>query len=179
MTEAPDAESLVRGSIGIVTMVRVRVVLVGVLLVLAGCGVTVPTDPEGTLERVDGGFLRVGVSPNPPWTDATGPSAEEATPSGTEVDLVARFAEHLDAEVTWTVGGEEDLIAELAEGRLDLVVGGLTAKSPWASHAALTRPYVTVPGPDGAEEMHVMATPMGENAFLVTLETFLVEEAGR
>ena len=67
----------------------------------------------------------------------------------------------------------------VAEGKLDLVVGGLTAKSPWASHAALTRPYVTVPGPGGAEEMHVMATPMGENAFLVTLETFLVEEAGR
>lgn len=158
-------------------MVRVRASFVGALLLLAGCGVTLPTDPEGTLERVEGGFLRVGVSPHPPWTDAAGPGTDESTPGGTEVDLLVRFAEQLDAEVQWTVGGEEDLIAELAAGRLDVVVGGLTAKSPWASHAALTRPYITVPGPDGSAEGHVMATPMGENAFLVTLETFLVEEA--
>lgn len=167
-----------RGSISSVTRVRVRASFAGALLLLAGCGVTIPTDPEGTLERVEDGFLRVGVSPHPPWTDAAGTGTEDATPSGTEVDLLARFAEELEAEVRWTVGGEEDLVAQLAAGKLDVVVGGLTATSPWASHAALTLPYVTVPGPDGAAEGHVMATPLGENAFLVTLETFLVEEAG-
>lgn len=151
------------------------VVLVAVLALLAGCG-SIPADPEGTLDRVRGGFLRVGVSPHPPWTDVSGPVDGEQRPTGSEVELVTAFAESLDAEVHWTAGGEEELVGALSEGKLDLVIGGLTGTSPWSSHAAITRPYVTVPGADGSEEMHVMAAPMGENAFLVALERFLAVE---
>lgn len=147
----------------------------GVLaLAVAGCGITVPTDPEGTLDRVRGGELRVGVSPDDPWT--TLPGGDQAPPAGIEVELVEAFAEHLGAEVVWEVGSEERLVGDLEDGRLDVVVGGLTARSPWSSRAALTRPYVTVPGEHGEEENHVMATRTGENAFLVELEVFLIDQ---
>ena len=42
----------------------------GAAVLLTGCGVEIPADPEDTLERVRGGTLRVGVSPNPPHTVA-------------------------------------------------------------------------------------------------------------
>ncbi|UNX55009.1 transporter substrate-binding domain-containing protein [Georgenia sp. TF02-10] len=143
-----------------------------VLTVLGGCGVSVPTDPEGTLDRVRGGQLRVGVSPNPPWTDL--PDGPDGDPTGLEVDLVQDFARSLDAEVAWTAGGEEMLIGQLERAELDVVIGGLTAKSPWSSQAALTYRYLETTSPDGEKELHVMAAPMGENAFLVELERFLL-----
>jgi len=137
---------------------------------LAGCSGGFPADPDGTLESVTGGVLRVGVSSNPPWTE-TG----EGTPAGLEPELVEGFAESVDAEVEWTSGGEEDLVGRLERSELDLVVGGFTEASPWSAQAALTYPYTTVPGPDGAPEAHVMAAPMGENAFLVALESYLLD----
>jgi polar amino acid transport system substrate-binding protein len=76
--------------------------------------------------------------------------------------------------VRWTVAGEESLVHQLEAGRLDLVIGGLTAKSPWMRQVAFTRPYAAAPGPSGDSEQHVMAVPRGENAFLVTLERFLL-----
>ncbi|MBD7920264.1 transporter substrate-binding domain-containing protein [Cellulomonas sp. Sa3CUA2] len=140
--------------------------------VLAGCGVTVPTDPDGTLDRVRGGELRVGVSPHEPWTVPV----PDGTPTGLEVDLVEGFAQSLDADVVWTTGGEEELVGDLERGALDLVVGGFTASSPWTSKAAVTVSYVTVTDPDGKPEGHVMLTPMGENAFLVELERYLLDQ---
>ena len=139
---------------------------------LAGCSGGFPADPDGTLERVTGDALRVGVTSNPPWTEVQ----EGAAPSGLEAEIVAEFAETLDAEVDWTAGSEEVLIGDLEAGELDLVVGGFTGRSPWSERAALTTPYTTVPDEHGAPEPHVMAAPLGENAFLVRLETFLLEE---
>lgn len=152
-------------------MVRAVVAAVVGGVLLTGCAGAFPADPDGTLNEVRGGVLRVGVSSHAPWTDV-GPGR---APSGLEVDLVTGFAESLDAEVEWTASGEEDLIGQLERSELDLVVGGLTAASPWAEQAALTYPYTTVTGPDGAPEAHVMAAPLGENAFLVALERFLLE----
>lgn len=140
----------------------------------AGCASGLPRDPEGTLDRVQGGELRVGVSADPPWTEVAAPGATEPAVTGIEPTLVADFARALDAEVVWTVGGEESLVGDLADGRLDLVIGGLTEASPWTEQVALTRPYVTVPDAVGDAEPHVMAARMGENAFLVELETFLL-----
>ncbi|MFP3714222.1 transporter substrate-binding domain-containing protein [Puerhibacterium sp. TATVAM-FAB25] len=123
---------------------------------------------------MQGGELRVGVSADPPWTEVAAPGATEPAVTGIEPTLVADFARALDAEVVWTVGGEESLVGDLADGRLDLVIGGLTEASPWTEQVALTRPYVTVPDAVGDAEPHVMAARMGENAFLVELETFLL-----
>lgn len=203
---------------------------------LAGCGI--PRDPESTLDRVRGGTLRVGITESEPWT-----RLETGQPGGVEVELVQRFAAELGARVEWAAGSEADLIAALEVRELDLVVGGLTADTPWQTKAAITRSYATTrvvvavpasqPVPDDiaglrvAVELgtdaagiledktdaipvrvpdvtqvkgsavavddwlldnldlrdtgvhlrkakHVMATPLGENAFLVRLERFLI-----
>jgi polar amino acid transport system substrate-binding protein len=154
---------------------RVLSTVLGVLclvLTLASCGVSIPADPDDTLERVRQGTLRVGVSPQPPWTgvDAAG------EPVGRDVDLVADFAAGLGAEVRWVVGGEEQLITALEHGDLDLMVGGLTKDTPWTDKAAVTRPYAHGVDATGEPIELVMATPMGENAFLRSLETFLFEQ---
>ena len=36
---------------------------------LAGCGMSIPADPEGTLDRVSGGEQRIGASPDPGLVD--------------------------------------------------------------------------------------------------------------
>lgn len=153
-----------------------RLAVVGLLtLVLTGCGIAIPADPDGTLDRVEGGELRVGVSHNPPWTNV----AAEAEPTGVEPQLVRDFAVAHDAEVVWETGGEEHLMTLLDEGRIDMVVGGLTDSSPWTSHGALTTSYAESTGPDGSTDKHVMAVRTGENAFMVALERYaLAQELG-
>jgi polar amino acid transport system substrate-binding protein len=214
------------------------VVLLAVLA--AGCGI--PRDPERTLDRVTGGILRAGITASDPWT-----TLEGGRPGGVEVELVERFAAELGARVEWVEGSEADLIGALETRELDLVVGGLTADTPWQAKAAITRSYATTrvvvavpssqPAPDDiaglrvaveagtdaagiledktdaiavrvpdvtavkesavavdewlladldlrdtgvhlSKSKHVMATPMGENAFLVRLERFLIDHQG-
>ncbi len=207
-----------------------------VAVVAAGCGI--PRDPESTLDRVREGTLRAGITASEPWT-----TLEDGRPGGVEVRLVERFAEELGTRVEWVDGSEAELIRALEVRELDLVVGGLTADTPWQSKAAITRSYATTrvvvavpasqPVPDDiaglrvaveagsdaagiledktdaiavqvpdvtqvrgsavaiddwlldnlglrdtgvhlSKAKHVMATPMGENAFLVRLERFLI-----
>jgi polar amino acid transport system substrate-binding protein len=113
-----------------------KTLAVALALTLAACGI--PRDPEGTLERVDGGVMRVGVTEAPPWV---GLGAEE--PDGIEIRLVESLAEELDAEIKWVEGSEQELFGALTERDLDLVVGGLTAETPWSAEAAVTHPYLT------------------------------------
>lgn len=138
---------------------------------LAGCSSSIPADPEGTLERVTGGTLRVGVSESPPWVETT----EHGEPAGTEPDLVREFAERLGADPEWTEDGEEHLMEALERGELDLVIGGFTDTTPWVDFGAVTVPYAADER-DGTREKHVMIVRMGENAFLVALERFLLAE---
>uniref|UniRef100_UPI00350E438C ABC transporter substrate-binding protein n=1 Tax=Microbacterium sp. 3J1 TaxID=861269 RepID=UPI00350E438C len=137
---------------------------------LAGCGLSVPADPEGTLQSVTGGELRVGVSPDP------GLVSRDDPPTGSIPDLVTGFADSLDAEVDWTIGSEETLVGMLERGDLDLVAGGMTDQTPWLDKAGVSRGY---PGIDGAgDRTLVMLVPLGENAFLSALERYLDEEVG-
>ena len=135
---------------------------------LTGCSLQIPADPHGTLDRAEGGVLRVGATENPPWVEVD----EGSEPSGTEVDLLTEFADGRDADVEWTTGSEAVLIDALHRGELDVVVGGFLEDTPWAEKGAVTFPY-TADGPD----KHVMIVRMGENRLLVTLEEFLYEEA--
>ncbi|WP_157157276.1 MULTISPECIES: transporter substrate-binding domain-containing protein [unclassified Diaminobutyricimonas] len=144
-------------------------IIMAAVPLLTGCG-TIPTDPDGTFDRVSGGTLRVGVSLNSPWTE----QVTEDQFEGTEVALVERFADELDAEIQWTMAGEEALIRRLEHDQLDLVIGGLTDQTPWIDKAAITRPYAETSDEHGTRK-HVMAVPMGENRFLVELETFLLD----
>ncbi len=123
-------------------------VVIVVALASVGCGI--PRDPEGTLDRVRGATMHVGVTDNPPWVELG-----EGAPTGLEVELVERFAAGIEAEIEWIEGSEEELFAALEVHELDLVVGGITSVSPWASVAALTHPYLTtaclVAVPEGHE----------------------------
>ena len=124
--------------------------------------------PKGTLDRVRGGILRVGITYADPWVSRVG-----AEPTGVEVELVEAFARDLGSRVEWVQGSEEQLFEKLELGELDLVIGGITAKSPWKRKGAFTRPYATVLSETGQPEKHVMAAHMGENAFLTELDVFL------
>ena len=111
----------------------------------------------------------MGVSENPPWTEVY----DDGRVAGREVDLVRGFATEHGADVEWIPGAESELVMAMVRGDLDVVVGGLTSDTPWESEAAVTRPYADEVTPDGDAEQMVMATPLGENALLVALETYL------
>jgi polar amino acid transport system substrate-binding protein len=147
---------------------RITLTLLACAALLAGC--RIPDDPEGTLERVDGGVVRVGMTVNPPWTEL-----RDGRRAGIEVALVEELARSLRARTAWTDGAEAQLIEALEAGELDLVIGGVTKDSPWSDHAALTRPYATSTSEQGRRQEHVMVAPLGENAWLMRLERFLLE----
>ena len=157
-------------------MIRIWTVAVLVSLTLAGCGLAVPTDPEGTLEKVTGGTLRVGVTESiddeVTWVRVE-QSGADVEPSGIEVDLVREFASELDATVEWTEGNERQLAEQLKHGRLDLLIGGFADDTPWMTHGGLTQPYAETTDAFGTTLKHVMLVPLGENAFLVELDQFL------
>lgn len=158
------------------TRVRAAAVLAGTLL-LTGCGVDIPADPDGTLTAIErSGELVVGVSPHPPFT--TLPGSPDGPPGGTEVERVTSFAESLGAEPVWVVGGEEELVRQLEEGEIQVLVGGLTDKNPHLTRTGTTRPYLTTTE-DGRKVRHVMAVVPGENALLSALERFLDGESPR
>jgi polar amino acid transport system substrate-binding protein len=119
-----------------------------VALTLTACA-SAPTDPEGTLDRVSGGTMRVGVTENDPWTTISGPE-----PEGIEVAIVKSFAEEVEAEIEWFEGSEERLFGALKHGTLDLVIGGFGAKNHYAAEASLTHPYLTT--------QVVVAVPSGD-----------------
>lgn len=137
--------------------------LASATVLLPGCGLSIPTDPDGTLDRVrDDGVLRVGAAPSPDRVELGdgGPGG----PGGPEPELVSAFADDLGAEVEWTVAGEEELVRLLEAGDLDLAVGGFTEDNAWVDKVGLTRAY---------SGTHVMMVPMGENAFQSRLELWL------
>ena len=107
------------------------------LVFLVACA-SPPVDPEGTLDRVEGGTMRVGITASEPWTELT-----PEGPTGVEVEIVERLAAELDAEIEWVPGSEEELFGALKYSQVDLVIGGLGAKNPFAKEAALTHPYLT------------------------------------
>lgn len=98
----------------------------------------IPSDPEGTLDRVSGGTMRVGVSISEPWVIEEGGGF-----GGVEVELIEAFAAELEAEVEYFDGSEEELFAALAMHELDVVIGGFTSTNKHAMEAGMTHPYFT------------------------------------
>lgn len=133
------------------------------LFFLAACS-QYPADPKDTLKRATHGVLRVGYSENPPWTIATADG-----PEGIEADLIKAFAKKLNASIFWQQGTENILFQKLEKNELDIVIAGLTNKTPWKSKKiGLTRTYLKI-----EKEKHVMAVTQGENRFLIELEKHL------
>jgi polar amino acid transport system substrate-binding protein len=113
--------------------------LATVLAFVAAAGCQYPRDPDGTLNRVEGGgLMRVGVVETDPWVMLSG---DEPT-GGAEVELARRFARDLGARIEWVPGSEEELVDAAKEGQVDLLLAGMTNKSRWKKDVALTRPYV-------------------------------------
>lgn len=128
---------------------RIACLAFALLPLLASCG-ELPRDPEGTLDRVSGGTMRVGITDNDPWA-----IYDEGESTGAEVRILEGFAQDIDAEIEWHPGTEEDLMAALEVRELDAVIGGLTSTNPWSAKVALTHPYLTtsvvVAVPSGSE----------------------------
>jgi polar amino acid transport system substrate-binding protein len=114
-----------------------RRVLLGMLFMTLGSGCSIPSDPNGTLQQVRGGQLRVGLVENEPWVVAGN------TPAGVEVRLVEELAQELGAQPVWTWGTEQEHMEALHQFELDLVIAGLTDSSPWQEQVGLTNPYFT------------------------------------
>ena len=156
-----------------------RATIAGLLILVApAAACDLPRDSEGTLDRVRGGTLRVGFAVDTPWvTDSAGMAG------GVEGRIVNGLARSLGARVVWTHGHESELLTALHDRELDLVVGGLTADSPWKASIAFTKPYHVDSGfvvrslkAKRREEKHVLALPPGENGWLVYVERFLRDE---
>ena len=130
-------------------MRRLPVVLLLAAIAVAGC--QYPRDPDGTLNRVEGGVMRVGVTEADPWVLLEG----DRPIGGAEVELARRFARDVGARIEWVQGSEEELVDAAKEGQVDLIVGGLTSKSRWKKDVAFTRPYV--------ETRAVVGVPEGES----------------
>lgn len=116
-----------------------RTLALGILLAaLPGAGCQYPRDPDGTLNRVEGGVMRIGVTAADPWVLVAG----DKPSGGIEVELARRFARDVGARIEWVPGSEEQLVDAAKEGQVDLILAGLTSKSSRKKDVAFTRPYV-------------------------------------
>lgn len=145
------------------------------LLALASCTSdrTYPRDPEGTLERVRGGMLRVGVAHDPPFVLLQG-----AEPRGPEAELIRAYARHLGARIAWNRSGTAVLMRELEARRLDAVIGAHAKDSPWAKRVSTSRAYRIVDAQGRAVD-RVLALPPGENAWQLAFERFATSPDAR
>jgi hypothetical protein len=65
-------------------------------------------------------------------------------------------------------GAAEPLLLDLEAGKLDLVIGAISPKSPWAAEVAILRPIAEPTAPQ-----HLVVTPVarnGENKWIMLLE---------
>lgn len=141
------------------------------VLALSGCGIRIPNDPDGTLDRVTDGELRVGASPASTLVEVSNGEV-----SGSLASLIEGFAATRHAHIVWSIGSEEQLVDQLEDGQLDLAIGGMTDSSPWSERVALTRAY---PELSPEEQRIVLLLPMGENAWQSAIEQYLDEEVAR
>jgi polar amino acid transport system substrate-binding protein len=141
-----------------------------VTFVLGNCGV-VPRDSAGSLDRVRGGELRVGVVDHPPWV-----RVDDDQITGVERDLLERWAQQLNTTVVWRPGAEADLVEALRRRDIDVLAAGLVSDSPYRSQIAFTQPYLEYADAYGSTKAHVLAVMPGESALLLSLDRFLASE---
>lgn len=133
--------------------------------VLAGCGMTVPVDPNGSINDIRGHELRVGLALEPRLSTAGDP------PQGPLPELAEEFASTLDARPTWETGSEESLVRMLEDDEIDLALGDFSPETPWTDRAAVSRPFSVDASASSTELVALM--PLGENALLSEFERFV------
>jgi polar amino acid transport system substrate-binding protein len=115
-------------------------VFVFALIVFISTSCDFPRDPRGTLDKVQGGTMRVGIVNHDPWT-----LMEEGRASGVEVELLRDFAGELETEIVFVQGTVPELLEAARQGEVDVVAGGFTTTSPGVSEgkeAGITSPYL-------------------------------------
>jgi hypothetical protein len=135
-----------------------RLLLLCLGIALAGCG-SLPRDPDGTLERVRSERLfRVGLV-----ADGGATAGDSETKA-----FLAAVSGATGARPDVRQGAAEPLLLDLEDGKLDLVIGAVSPKSPWAAEVAILRPIAEPTAPE-----HLIVTPIarnGENKWIMLLE---------
>jgi len=129
-----------------------RFFLLATALLVAGCD-AIPSDPDGTLDRVRGERLfRVGlIASHTPPPDGAG-------------NLLQRLSRATGAKAAVERGPAEALLTRLEEGDLDLVLGEFAEQSPWAAQVTLSDP-ILANGPI----VLAAAARNGENAWIALI----------
>lgn len=113
----------------------------------------IPKDTEGSLQQIrTERVFRVGL--------IAGSSDEE----GRGRRLIEAVAAEAEAKPAITAGAAELLLTQLEDGELDLVVGTMAAKSPWAVKVHASKPLS--PSADKAPTSLVAMARNGENAWI-------------
>jgi hypothetical protein len=137
-------------------MIRSACVLI-LLWSLSACGI--PRDPDGTLDRVRAErSFRVGLIA----------SGDQRVGADREQAFLKRVSAATGARAVVTDGAAEPLLLQLEDGKLDLVLGPVSPKSPWVNEVAILRPLGQT-----IEEPNLLVVPIarnGENAWIMLLE---------
>jgi len=116
----------------------IAAVLIGALAA-SGCS-DFPKDNAETLKQLQAGReMKVGVTHNPPWTVVA-----EGRIEGVEPALVTQWAQSLGTRARFVTGPADDLVEALYKRELDVLVMGLTDKTPHSGKLALSQPYLEV-----------------------------------
>jgi hypothetical protein len=117
---------------------RIAAILIG-LLSAGGCS-DFPKDNTETLKQLRAGReMKVGVAHNPPWTVVADGRIE-----GVEPALVTQWAQSLGTKARFITGPADDLVEGLYRRELDVLVMGMTDKTPHSGKLALSQPYLEV-----------------------------------
>jgi ABC-type amino acid transport substrate-binding protein len=113
-----------------------RIVLLAlVALTFAGCATTTDSPPA---PEVKGDALRVGVSPDyPPIV-----FKQNDRITGAEADLALRLGDALGSPVEFVELGWDQLIASLMEGKIDIIMSGMTITEARRVRINFTDPYL-------------------------------------
>jgi hypothetical protein len=140
-----------------------RYLLLFALALLAACD-ALPRDPNRTLDHITASRqLRVG------WA-GPGPGPGAGAMDSRAAALVAALAEQTAANPRITQGAAEPLIAALARGDLDLVVGLFAKDSPLATEVAFGPPLGRAGSRDAPIEIKAAARN-GENRWIMQVES--------
>lgn len=124
---------------------------------LAACA-DYPRDAEGTLDAIrERGTIRLGVS------------STAATDRAVLERFVASLSQATEARMQTLAGPEEELLAKLEHGDLDLVAGQFVDDSPWLADTALIEPLTSRRAGDRKIGLALVARN-GENAWIGLVE---------
>ena len=136
-------------------MISRLTVWLGLALGLAGCG-DFPRDAEGTLDRIRAEReFHIGII-------APGPAGADL---GKQRLFIRQVAAKAGARPIVETAAAEPLLKRLEEGEIDLVIGEMSAVSPWSKQVTLLPPLVPASDEPAATSLSALARN-GENGWI-------------